>query len=1144
MKKIQRLILGLSTLLWFTGCQNSIELSEEVKLALEQAPDKIDYNLHIKPILSDRCFKCHGPDKNKIEAGLQLASFEGATQENKQGRKAIVPGNIGKSELVKRILSHDPDEVMPTPGSNLTLTNEEKAVLLKWIEQGAEYREHWSLTKIQKPEVPKAGKSFPARLSLVEDEETKWVRNEIDRFVLDKMKQLKLHPSPEANKTTLLRRVYMDITGLPPTPEEVAAFLKDTSPDAYEKVVDKMLKSPHFGEQQAISWLDLARYADSHGYQDDGMRNAFPYRDWVISAFNRNLPFDQFIKYQLAGDLMTQRNGRPPTKDMLIATSFNRQHPQSQEGGIIPEEYRTEYVIDRVNTFGKGMLGLTFECARCHDHKYDPISQKDFYQLYAFFNTNNENGQVPYNGEPSPHITLSTPKTGALLNFIHKKLKNNEVIRTQDSTQAYIRFKSWLKMSAKDGLDLKNLMAKELVIDINFEKQTSLKFISDNITDKIKRKTRKVKVGSKSTDQVYFNAANDSLPMYIRGDLNHPLSSVAGPVGNAVFLGGDSYLELKGPTQYRDDFPNPGTVSGWFDRYNPFTVALWVKIVDPKLSGPLFNRNMGAFSGYRGYQCDRLPDGRINFKLSSVWPDDALEVETSQKLPLNQWTHIGITYDGSSKAGGLQIYINGKKSSIETINDNLAQSTVFGKNKTFRRSMVYNFALGQLHDLNIKGYGIDELKVYGRALSSLELKILFTGKNNELNKLLQRSLLKITAKEERELFAFYLSSIDPKTNINLRIRQQLLKEETELLNKEVDVMVMRERKTKPKTYILQRGVYDDHGEEVYTETPSKLGKLPAGYPHNRLGLAMWLLDEKNPLFARVAVNRIWQQFFGNGLVKTQEDFGNQGDFPSHLELLDWLAIRFREDGWNTKTFVRRLVLSTTYRQSSKATKDEMEKDPDNKWLTRGSSYRFTAEQIRDNALAASGLLVRKIGGPSVYPYQPEGIWEALATRNVTAYRQQHGDSLYRRSMYTIWKRSSPPPMMLNFDSPDRSSCTVRRQKTATPLQALVTLNDPQFVEAARVLAERTMKKEATLEARITYFFQAVISRSPRPQELNLMKQLYEMEYKGFKNIKSRTESLLSMGEFPRDKTLNPVEVAAFTIVANTILNYDEAIVKR
>ena len=1115
-------LLGGLTML---SCSHSVELPKEILAVRDKLPETVDYNLHVKPILSDRCFKCHGPDKNKIEAGLQLASFEGATEPLKSGTVAIDPGNSGSSELIKRILSHDPEEVMPTPKSNLTLTNEEKAILIRWIEEGATYKEHWSLSPIDKPDVPAIGQSFLARWGLTSDEQTRWVRNDVDRFTLDKMNQRGLKPSPEADKTTLLRRVYMDLTGLPPSPAEVDQFRNDTRPDAYERVVDNLLKSPHFGEQQATSWLDVARFADSQGYQDDPMRNAFPYRDWVIRAFNQNKPFDEFITEQLAGDLMPEPATPAARRDRLIATSFNRQHAQSGENGIVPEEYRIEYVADRTNTFGKAMLGLTMECCRCHDHKYDPISQKDYYSLFAFFNQNKETGQITHNGEACPTVMLPSADVEKKLAFIRTKIKaftpgvNPEKYRSA--------FAAWAANPKQEST-----LKRGLLVHLPFDTK------ADNIKD------------------TYVNMAIPAYEAFVSGDKERKPQSTIGKFGKGVLLQGDCGIgvALAGIDRVDGKLLEPGKRFGKglnFERNQPFSVSIWANIQPGDASqggvqGAIFRRSNYENEGYRGYSVSLNPDRTVRVLLSYVWPANCIELKTRQQLPLHSWQNLTLTYNGNGKASGVGLFINGKPTPVQLITDNLTKGLLHGPFGTNKSDKLPYFEIGnEQREKTIRNVSVDELRIYNRQLSALEVQSI-AQPADAVGNILALPLHRRSASLQRQLLDHYALTSDSTLAVYNRQLMDWRGRELATLNNVPEVMSMQELSANlaRKTFILKRGVFDAPGEEVTAQTPHKLSELPEGYPRNRLGLAKWLLDETNPLFARVMVNRFWQQYFGNGLVKTQEDFGNQGELPSHPELLDWLAVQFRADAWNVKAFIRQMVLSATYRQSSVATKEQIEQDPDNKWLARGSSYRYAAEQVRDNALAASGLLVRKVGGPSVYPYQPSGIWEALATRNTVSYRQQHGDSLYRRSMYTIWKRTSPPPMMLNFDAPDRALCTVRRQKTATPLQALVTLNDPQFVEAARILAERTMKQVPSVNQRITYFFLAALSRQPRPTELALLRQLYDAEYTGFMKNPKRAESLLQTGEFARDQTLKPTEVAAYTVVATTVLNYDEALVKR
>ncbi|WP_080238214.1 DUF1553 domain-containing protein [Spirosoma rigui] len=1128
---------------WLTACHSSVEKPADVLAAEINLPEKVDYNLHVKPILSDRCFACHGPDKAKQQAGLRLDTPEGAYQAlAKSGHKAIVPGNLAGSELFHRIVSTDPDEVMPTPESNLSLNAEEKAMLLRWIEQGGEYKEHWSLIAPTRPDVPAV--KDPA----------KWVKNDIDRFVLAKQEARKLKPAPEADKTTLLRRVSLDLTGLPPTPAEVDAFLADKSPNAYEKVVNRLLNSPHYGERQAVEWLDVARYADTHGYQDDGLRTMWPYRDWVIRAYNRNLSFDRFITWQLAGDLLPR-----PNRDMLIATAFNRNHQQSQEGGIVDEEYRVEYVADRTATFGKAMLGLTVECARCHDHKYDPISQKDYFSLFAFFNSNNERGQIPYNGEAAPTITLTTPKTDAQLAYIREKLTPLEQKINVNSPAYQQRFSQWLA-GGSDNVVSQNEAG--LIARYSFDEadRTDIKaFIKAEAEkrkreeDKKKQEEARKKPGTakkaepkeiakrktkaelmKDPRNAFANQVNDTLPAWLGGDTDNLPYTVPGRFGNARFLPGDSYISL------------PYSFAA-FEQNQPFTISSWFKLAKAGMGLTLLGRTTGPMDGQRGYQLDLLTDGRLKLMLSHVWPANAIDIESVGKVPVNTWFQVALTYDGMGRANGLTLYLNGKPMPTRVITDNLQHSIVYGKDKS--HWATHPFYVGRMHDYFYKDFAVDELRIYDRCLTPLEMPRL-AGSTDALAQALRTPVARRTPSQRTGLYTYYVTTQDSLYRKSFAEAMKLRGEQLTLYTNSDQVMVMQERKQPRVTHLLKRGVYDAPGDVVQPAVLHSLKPLPAGMPKNRLGLANWLLMPDNPLFSRVMVNRMWQQYFGQGLAKNSDDFGNQGALPSHPELLDYLAVRFREgtgqpgSQWNTKAMHKLIVMSATYRQTSAVSETAREADFDNTFLTRGPSYRMSAEQVRDNALAASGLLTQRIGGPSVHPYQPAGIWEALATRNAVKYTQNHGDSLYRRSMYTIWKRSSPPPMMLNFDAAERHTCIVKRQKTSTPLQALVTLNDPQFVEAARVLAQRSLARGNQGNALINDAFKAVISRAARPQEMRLLQQLYEDELADFKKNPKRAHALLAVGEYPVDARLNPAELAAWTVVTSTLMNFDEAIVKR
>lgn len=956
-----------------------------------------------------------------------------------------------------------------------------------------------------------------------------WARNDIDRFVLAKRAEIpalaSLKPAPEADRATLLRRVTMDLTGLPPTPAELDAFLADRSPNAYEKVVDQLLRSPHYGERQAVDWLDLARYADTNGYQDDNFRIAWPYRDWVIRAFNRNLSFDRFITWQLAGDLLPPTGNPAHDRQRVLATAFNRMHQQNQEGGIIDEEYRVEYVADRTNTFGKAMLGLTVECARCHDHKYDPISQKDYYSLFAFFNNVNERGEIPHNGEAAPTVTLTDFQTDTQLRGLRRYINTLRNAERHLPTIRQNAFLNWQAQLLRSPDSLARLRQTKLIGRYSFEEADSTRLLKNGVSDSLRAK---------------LGGDKDNLPR-----------SVPGRFGRARFLPGDSYIEL--PKNF-----------AYFERTAPFSLSFWVNV---KNAAPearmLLGKSNGPFEGNRGYLVYLNPDGRLNIQLNYVWPDNCIDLVTDTRLPLRQWVHLAVVYDGTSRADGVQLWADGRRVPLQTITDNLRHSIMHGPRNT--HYVVYPFKIGHQHNAFYKDYAVDELQLFGRPLTPLELPAL-AGRPDALLATLQTPAHRRSASDQRDLIQFYLTVADPAAKLVQERLDIAQARELALLNGADQITVMNERPTVRPTFLLKRGVYDAPGETVSANTPAGMIPFPESLPRNRLGLAQWLLLPEHPLFSRVVVNRVWQQYFGQGLVRTSDDFGNQGSLPSHPELLDFLAVRFRtgvgktehgersvgpepsdprrRTGWNLKALHRLIVTSATYRQSSTASTAAREADSDNTYLTRGPSYRLSAEQVRDNVLAASGLLNRRIGGPSVYPYQPGGIWEALVVRGVSTYRQQHGDSLYRRSMYTIWKRSAPPPMMLNFDVPDRSLCTVKRQKTSTPLQALVTMNDPQFVEAARVLAQRTLTRNRPDSAIIDQFFRAIVSRPARPSEINLLVNLYREELQTFQQFPGRATTLLQVGEFPVEPTLDPAQLAAWTVVASTVMNVDEAVMKR
>ena len=1060
-------------LFFLASCQNKhISLSPETEALL---PDKVDFNYHVKPILSDYCFACHGPDEKKVKAGLRLDIEEMALAQLESGAHAIHPGNPAKSELYHRIISEEVDYQMPPPESNYTLSEYEKAVLIRWIEQGAEYKPHWSFLAAEKPDLPKV-------------KQKDWIKNPIDRFVLARLEKEGIAPSQEASKTTLIRRLTFDLTGLPPTLAEIDAFLNDSSEDAYEKAVDRLFASPHYGERMAMDWLDVARYADSHGYHADGYRMMWPWRDWVIKAFNENLPFDDFVRWQIAGDLMPN-----PTQEQVLATGFHRNNPINSESGIVPEEYRLENVFDRTNTTAKAFLGLTMECARCHDHKFDPISQKEYFQLAAFFNNVDELGMIGNDGNTAPTMPLMDEEVKEIVDYIQEKID-----RQEQKLEQYIQ--EAMKSPPLNKIEIDpNFLTQGLTghypLDLHQDKKTP------NLADK--------------QNQAAFGGEIEWVPGY---------------QGKAMRF--DSEYE---------SLSLPGV--GHFERTDAFSIGAWVYPEVEEEYSVLLGNAGGKNNHWRGYELFLDSINRVSVRLTHGLPDHCLYVTTLKRIPVNDWTHLLFTYDGSSKAEGIQVYINGKQAPVQIRYDRLYKSILPISNllkvqaRPIRVGRSYRGAL----DIGLFQGAIDEIRVYDRLLAGLEVAGL-TG-----NRFWENSNFEQWDQAEKDLFSTYALHHQDKT-------YQQFSEKLDSLRKEVhaaldtvpEIMVMREMDPPRKTYVLDRGMYDAPKEEVYPGTPGSLSAFPEQLPPNRYGLAQWLVSPENPLTARVIVNRYWQLLFGRGIVKTPDDFGNQGALPSHPELLDWLALEFQSSGWDVKALLRLLVTSATYRQSSEAGKSLLEKDPQNELLARGPSHRLSAEMIRDNALMASGLLVDKIGGPSVKTYQPEGLWSKTHfSRLLVRYKPDKGENLYRRSMYTFIRRTAPPPTMTVFDASERSRCIVQRQSTNTPLQALLLLNEPQLFEAARILAERAIKEVNTnVTDQIDHAFRLLTSRHLNKEEQSLMLELYQQEYTKYQNDEMEAEELLKIGDYPRDTSLELPKVAALTAVINTLMNYDEVYTKR
>jgi hypothetical protein len=1019
----------------------------------------IEFDRDIRPILSDNCYQCHGPDEKARKAKLRLDMKESAFRVE-DGVAVINPGKSAESELFRRVTTNDPDDHMPPPESNHKLTPKQIALIKQWIDSGAKWSGHWAFNPIQSPKPP-----------LVKN--TRWPANEIDHFILARLEQEKLSPSPEADRERLIRRITFDLTGLPPTLAEVDAFLADKSPGAYEKVVDRLLESPRYGERMATAWLDLARYADTYGYQMDAPRPMWPYRDWVIKAFNQNLPFDQFVTWQLAGDLLPNA-----TKEQRLATAFNRLHLQNEEGGVVDEEFRVAYVDDRVDTFGTAFLGLTVQCAHCHDHKFDPITMKDFYSLFAMFQNIDESGQIPYsqfvNDMPAPSLLLSDDATDARLANLSKQIAQREKDVGALRESARGSFAEWLK-SKPATPTVQGLVAA---------------FSFDEITDK------------KST-----NSIDSSKPAHAHEDPK----LIPGKMAQAVELDGEN------------GFTFPGI--GHFTRTDPFSITLWLETAShAERQVVLHHSKAPADAGSRGYEL-LLENGHLSVGLHHQWPGNSIQIRCKSAVPTNEWVHVAFTYDGSSHASGLRIFINGKPSEVEVIRDHLWKDITYESGEP-ELAIGYRF-----RDSGFKQGNVDDFRIFNRALTAIEVADV-AGLEE-----LQR------ARDGDALLDYYIANVYPPARQLTSELNSLRRDQSRLINPIPEIEVMEELPLPKPAYILKRGAYDQHGEPVSANTLAVLPPLPADAPHNRLGLARWLVAPNNPLLARVTVNRAWETMFGRGIVETVDNFGSRGAVPSHPELLDWLAADFIHSGWDYKALLKKIATSKTYRQSSKAPAELVARDPENILLARAPARRLTAEMLRDQALADSGLLAEKIGGPSVKPYQPPGLWE-IAMGN-PKYEQGHGEELHRRSLYTFWKRTVPPPSMMVFDAAARNVCLANRQSTSTPLQALCLLNDVQMTEAARLISQRMLQEGgSTLESRITWVFRLVSSRHPSREEIKVLEQLFNEQRDLFAAEQQSAAKLLAEGETANSTALSPIDLAAGTVLAEALLNHDETIMRR
>jgi hypothetical protein len=1041
--------------------------------ATPPAGPPLDFDRQIRPILSDKCYACHGPDEKKRMANLRLDVKDGGAFSERKGYIIVKPGDSANSRLYQRVSADKKTFQMPPASSGQQLTAAQIDLIKRWIDSGAQWKTHWAFAAPKRPEIPKV--SDPS-----------WVRNPIDSFVLANLDKMNWKPQHEADKARLLRRVTFDLTGLPPTPAELEAFLGDQSPDAYDKVVDRLLKSPRYGERMAMDWLDLARYADTHGYHIDSMREMWHWRDWVIDAFNKNMPFDEFTVEQLAGDLLPNA-----TLSQKIATGFNRNHMINFEGGAIPEEYQNEYLVDRLETTSATWLGLTLGCARCHDHKYDPLSQKDFYRFAAFFNSIPEKGLDGQRGNAVPILTLPSDQQAAKLDQLKKAIAELDT-----------------------KLDPKNVAPAQEA----WEKARFAKLVPPTTAGLV-------------SHYELDSSLSDSSGKYHYGHTVHgDLTFGPGIVNRAAGFDGDTEVAL-------DD-------AGVIGR-GPFSIACWLN--------PGGNKPMTVLTALSGAKGDQgLSVSLDDFLLTDIqhWqPRVYLHLNrngrqwafrTEDRLNPGEWHHIVINFNGAA----LTVIFDGKPGKLETLTEKLPAAAAAASGSAVARLEIGNKAFGKPYN-----GGIDDLRIYNRPLSVAEVMPLF--REEPIRSALVVPVDHREAEAKKRTTDYFLGEEAPPDLRTAYHQRNGLEKELVALQKQIpSTMVMAEldpKVDKPReTAILGRGDYRNRGEVVTPGVPIILPQLPAGEPANRLTLARWIVSPTNPMTARVVVNRYWQSYFGLGIVKTPQDFGSQGDEPVNLPLLDYLATEFIHSGWDVRAMQRLIVTSATYRQDSTATPEQIQNDPENRYLAHGPRYRLPAEMVRDNALAVSGLLKERVGGPSVFPYQPPGLWEDIAFGDgfsAQSYTPSHGDDLYRRSMYTFWKRTSPPPSLGTFDAPDREKCTARRLLTNTPLQALVLLNDPTYVEASRALAERMLKEGGnTDEDRIRFAFRLTVDRPPAAKEVEVLHSLETRELANYRQHPDAAKKLLAVGESPAPK-VDPAELAAMTTVASAILNLDETVTK-
>ena len=1024
----------------------------------------VDFQRDVRPLLSETCFQCHGPDPETRMAGLRLDVEEAVFAQRPNGTP-IVPGDAEASLLYQRITHEQSALRMPPEYSHKSLEAEDIAKIKEWIEAGATWSEHWAYTTLERPEPPtvKAGD---------------WAKNPIDRFILARLEDAGLEPAPEADRRTLIRRVSLDLTGLPPSPAEIEAFVNDSSPDAYENLVDRLLASPAYGEHRARYWLDAARYADTHGLHIDNYREMWPYRDWVIEAFNQNMPFDQFTVEQLAGDLLEN-----PTQDQLIATGFHRCNVTTNEGGVIDEEVSAIYAKDRVDTTGTVWLGLTVGCATCHDHKFDPITQRDFYSMAAFFRNTTQ--------EPRDGNIYDTPPV--------------MFVPSDEDAPRWKALKSELP-AAHERLDG---LAEEADVS---------KWIDS-------KQRRKAKLTAFDEVSVLLTADSPALE----------IGSGAKAKNGAVELGEDGFVQVSGVRPARSD--------------EPFTIAIRFRLDDVEgsqtLASQAFHNPDQEVIADRGWRID-VNDGRplVNFTADQN-QDFGMQAQEKELVKAGREYQLTVTYDGQRQREGLALYLDGERLPTERAGRALRVLDVEIGTET---SLVLGARALEVDDRNDEPYGsrvkgaIAEFRSFERALTDPEVKLL--SLEDALASSAGKKAKTLSEREREALTQYALVHRDSGFQAAANQLAGLQAERLEILRRTPVTHIQQEQDEMPFAHVLHRGMYDQKRDKVEPATPGVLPAMSEELPRNRLGLARWLVSDENPLTARVTANRFWQELFGAGIVETAEDFGSQGTPPSNQELLDWLSAELRDSSWNVKGLMKTMAMSATYRQSAAATQRKLEVDPRNVLLSRGPRFRMDGEMVRDYALSASGLLMEEIGGESVKPYQPAKVWETVAMMgsNTRYYSPDDGDKLYRRSLYTFWKRSAPHPAMELFNAPTREHCTVRRERTNTPLQALVTMNDPQFVEAARRLGSQAVARSNDFDGRLDFLTERLLARSLSGREREAVRGSYSAFMQYYDSNVEDARQLLAVGASPPSQG-PPAEAAAWTMVANQLLNLDEVLNK-